>query len=264
MYNIAIDTHVHSIFSGHAYCTYKELWAEAAESGLSGFGVTDHMGSLSTITGGGEINAQVLFAQYDHIICQNLNPRIINEVKIYHSVEIDIARKDGSLFGQYIVNDFFGSKNGDMTDVFLDHVDYAVASVHMLDEYPHRLTKNEGTAMYIKAMQHPKVFILGHITKNGVTFEADEVIKAAKDMGKAIELNEASCKNDQASCRDIAIRCAKIGAMVAVGSDAHGIGAIGRFPHALKLLEEISFPPELIVNGDVERFEMAIKFQSII
>ena len=40
-----------------------------------------------------------------------------------------------------------------------------------------------------------------------------------------------------------------------VNSDAHFAAQIGRMPKALAMLAEIGFPPELIVNTSLDRFE---------
>ena len=268
MYTIAIDTHTHSLFSSsHADCTHLELWAKAAEVGLNGFGITHHMGSRYTRSNGRELDAYMLFSNYGHVFGQRFLPRFKNGVKLYRSVEIDIAKKDGSLFAQNIKDDSFsypGKLNGDvLSEMFFNQLDYAIASVHQLDDHPQLITKSEGTAMYINAMSHPKVFILGHIDRPGIPFDISEVVKAVKVMGKAIEINEVSFVISEKSCemcKEIAIHCAEIGTQIAVGSDAHEISKIGVFSNALTMLEEIGFPEELIVNGNVERFEKAINY----
>ena len=39
---IAIDTHSHTIASGHAYCTIREMASAAAKKGLQGLAITEH------------------------------------------------------------------------------------------------------------------------------------------------------------------------------------------------------------------------------
>ena len=256
MYKIAVDAHTHTVISGHAYCTYGELWAEAAEAGLCGFGVADHISRTIARVNGGEVEKITVVSDFN-ISGRDAIPRVKNGVKLYHGVEIDIVKKDGSLFGHDVKTGFF-DYSGALPDIFLSRLDYAIAGVHLMDEYP--LTKSEGTAMYVNAMAHPKVFILGHIHQGDIPFDIGEVAKAARDMGKAIEINEAKLKHEHEASRAkaLAVRCAELGTMIAVNSDAHSFGKIGVFPKALAMLEEIGFPPELIVNGDTERFEKAI------
>ena len=42
MMKIEIDTHCHTIVSGHAYNTLREMVSMAAEKGLAGLAVTEH------------------------------------------------------------------------------------------------------------------------------------------------------------------------------------------------------------------------------
>jgi translation elongation factor EF-Tu-like GTPase len=39
---VGVETHSHTLASGHAYCTIKEMVAYAAEMGLEGIAITDH------------------------------------------------------------------------------------------------------------------------------------------------------------------------------------------------------------------------------
>ncbi|MBT7765750.1 MAG: hypothetical protein HN730_01260, partial [Bdellovibrionales bacterium] len=44
------------------------------------------------------------------------------------------------------------------------------------------------------------------------------------------------------------------GGRIAVGSDAHMASEVGNFSAAIDLLEEVNFPPELIVNNTLDSF----------
>lgn len=55
------------------------------------------------------------------------------------------------------------------------------------------------------------------------------------------------------NCRRIALLCKQYGVSVVVDSDAHYHASVGEVEPCLRMLEEIDFPPELIVNGDRER-----------
>lgn len=111
--------------------------------------------------------------------------------------------------------------------------------------------------MYINALEHPKVFMLGHTGRAGVPFDIDEVLLAAKAKHKIIEINNHSLEHGVdtehwAVCRKIAERCAELGVGIGVSTDAHIGMAIGKLDHARKLLDEIHFPLDLIVTRDRE------------
>ena len=71
---------------------------------------------------------------------------------------------------------------------------------------------------------------------------------------KLIEINNHSLESRRhhGACRAIAERAAELGVGIVVSSDAHIAPAIGQFPHAERLLEEIHFPEELIMNRNRE------------
>ena len=102
------------------------------------------------------------------------------------------------------------------------------------------------------------IFIFrSHIRRFGLEFDVEEVARAAKSMNKMIEINEASFGHGdiiKERCRRIAVTCAETGTKIAVNSDAHCSFKIGKFPNAIKMLEEIDFPEELIANRDAETF----------
>ena len=55
------------------------------------------------------------------------------------------------------------------------------------------------------------------------------------------------------NCRQIALLCKQYGVPVMVDSDAHYHASVGEVEPCLRMLEEIDFPPELVLNGDRER-----------
>ena len=53
--------------------------------------------------------------------------------------------------------------------------------------------------------------------------------------------------------------CRRYGVRVAVSSDAHSAFGMGHFSAALRVLEQISFPSEMIINATQESFEAYLK-----
>ena len=261
MYKIPIDTHVHtSTFSDHAQCTYGQFWEKAAEIGLKGIGVTGHIHNDVS----GKTDAERFIFSNSYFLCQNLIQRKKHGVKLYRGAEIDIAKKDGTLCGGNIKNDFFDF-NGSLVDLILSQLDYAIASAHhyTMDKEILSISASEGTRMYINAMQHPKIFVLGHIGRGGIPYELCEVVKAVKELGKTIEINEGDSLKTPDDVRKIAEYCAETGTMISIGSDSHAFDRFNSslFSSTLAILEEISFPLELIVNRDIESFEKFIRFK---
>jgi len=171
---------------------------------------------------------------------------------------VDIIDLKGNLFGHdlYIP---YPNKNGvklTYEEGILNRLDYLIASVHYKD-FAANSTVVENTELYIKALEHENVKILGHIGRSGLEFDIDEVVKAAKSLNKMIEINEASFGHGETvreRCLKVALACAKYGTKIAVNSDAHSSFEIGKYPNTEHFLDEIDFPVELIGNRDAETF----------
>ena len=81
-------------------------------------------------------------------------------------------------------------------------------------------------------------------------------------MGKLVEINNSSFRirqNSYENCKKIASLCKKYSVPIILNSDAHFCTQIGVFTESLKLLEEINFPEELVINSDITRFDNYLK-----
>ena len=262
MLQVGIDCHVHTLLSGHAYCTVRDNIMEAAERPLQGLGIADHFGAqffaLNLAT---EPDKEKIFCTLAHFLNTAALPETWHGVRLYNSIEIDIADTAGNLFGHDIRMDGgWGYDGGDLSGLVLRPADYAIASVHHLPNAK-AITASQGTVMYSNALRHPAVRMLGHIGRSGIPFDIDEVLRVAKETNKIIEINEHSfdfTEQTKTICRQIALRCAELGVWIAVNSDAHCSADVGLFDKATTMLEEIHFPQELIANESTERFEQII------
>ncbi|MFV0343117.1 MAG: PHP domain-containing protein [Anaerocolumna sp.] len=255
-YEIKVDLHTHTVFSGHGYGTIEENLREAARMNLEALAITDHLG-------GGFLDIDptdpnFLFKKLGHFLNTNALPKVWHGVKLLNGVEVDIDEK-GNLFGYdiEIKDDSYQTLNKKI----LSKCDIVIASIHRA---PGGWSENKlmNTKMYSKVLENPDVLIIGHPGRALVPFELDTVLGIAKEQGKIIEINEHSydtTKEVHDACRKIAIRCAELGVNIAVGSDAHCSYYVGKFPRAISMLEEINFPSELIANVNLERLNHVIQ-----
>lgn len=257
MYEIKTDTHMHTICSGHAYSTIEENVRAASEQGMEAIGITDHFSGLFV--------SETTLDRYGHFGNYAALPKEWYGVRLFSGAETDIVDLDGRLFGHNLEIPFSYKDRKPTYQQWLTRgVDYQIASIHARD-FTEGASLVQTTEMYCKAMDNPKVLIIGHIGRAGVPFDLDTVLLAAKEKGVFIEINEASLGYPEkvtSLCRSVAVRCAELGVSISVGSDAHASYYVGKFDKAQSFLSEIHFPQELIGTRNRETFSAAIERRS--
>ncbi len=225
----AIDTHTHTYLSGHAYSTIFENITVAAQKGLKGIVNTDHSPAMSDC----RWPAAVRFLR-------NV-PREFMGVRIYHGVEADIIDYDGTL---------------SVTEEYYSLLDFMIASLHEVVKPAG--TKMQNTQAMIGALNHPHVDILGHPGTPAFEVDIEAVVKEAAKCNKLIEINSHSFevrKGCEQNCIQFAKLCKKYDVRISLASDAHMCFQVGAFDNAIKLLETVDFPQELIVSRSLQSFE---------
>ena len=227
-----LDTHIHTLASGHAYSTIGECVREAAEKGLGMVAITDHSpGMEGTSTWGHFGNLHAL-------------PRRMHGVMLLRGVEVNIVDYNGKV---------------DMSNSWCKRMDVRIASLHMNCIEPGSMAEN--TSAVIGAMRNPWVQVIGHLGDPNFPIDVDAVVDAAQETGTFIEMNNVSLdpniptrKGGEGIVRGIAEGCLRRGIPVIMGSDAHVHTSVGALGCAQALLEELKFPPELVLNTSIELF----------
>ena len=251
----ACDIHTHTIWSRHAYSTLEENVRAAAGQGLELIGITEHFAEV--LYPGTDIRDYQFFLNFE------VWPETWHGVRLMYGAEADIVDIEGHLFGwdAPVTRGITGARvkrEQTLKECIFECSQYVIASIHNKD-FTLDQSRSKNTQMYINALDDPKVVMLGHIGRAGVEIDFDEVIKAARDRGKLIEINEHSfhghLKGDSVErCRIVAEKCAEHGCKVAVSSDAHISCDVGVFTSADAMLKEIGFPEELVVTRDPALF----------
>lgn len=229
---IIADTHTHTIASGHAFSTLTENCAVARKLGLRFLATTDHTGRIPG-------------APDDlYFECQSMYPDEYDSVYLIRGCEVNIVNADGEL---------------DMDKMILSELEWVIASMHDLIFMPS--TKEYHTLSWLNVAKNPHVDVIGHCSNPAFGFDHLPVIRAFAEHGKIVEINSnslISCPESARILREIVLLCKKFGVPVVVGSDAHHHSMIGYFASALKLLGEVDFPEELVLNADCVRFAKTI------
>lgn len=260
------DVHTHTFFSRHAYSTVREDVLAARDAGLELLGVTDHFSDM--LFPGASLEHANL-RDYQHFLNMTVWPRTWEGVRLLRGAEADIRTLDGRLYGQDIAvrEDITGGALRAQTTLYervAASCDYVIASVHYR-EFAREASVVQATEMYLGALAQPKVLVLGHAGRAGVPFDVAEVVGEAARRGKLVEINAHSLASRRRegrtwqTCRKIAETCAELGCQVAVNSDAHICCDVGGVAPALRMLEEIHFPQELVATRSAGAFLAAME-----
>lgn len=224
-----IDLHTHTISSGHAYSTVKENIDSASLKKLKYLGISDHGPKMP--------GSPHIF----HFHNLKVIPKEISGVRVLRGAEVNILDFEGNL---------------DLSEYDLNKLDYAIASLHIPCINPGN--REENTMAVINAMNNNKVKIIGHLDDARYPVHYEMVVKKAKEKGILLELNNSSLKPNGARVgalkNDIEMLnvCRKMNAKIIFGSDSHICYDIGKFDNCIKLVKELDFPEELIVNYNEE------------
>lgn len=244
MYKIKVDSHVHSILTNHAYSTIEENAIHARKNGIHAIAITDHFGTSE------KRNINNIVAS---IANRKVLPPKMHWVTVIKGVEVDIIDKHGNLPFSNIPWEY--DKNKSLLEAVISSCDIVIASVHQTEQFC-KTSIVEHTNMYIKALQNPRIDIIGHSGRAGMEYNIREVLKVAHDNNKAIEINADSLKSQETKqiCKNIAEKCAEEDVFITIGSDAHCAYSIGKFNIVIELLKEIHFPQKLILNTNRKKF----------
>lgn len=230
--NFVLDSHTHTVASGHAYSTVMEMARAAADQGLKLLCITDHAPGMEGTT------------NRDYFSNARIIDRELFGVQLMIGVELNILDTQGAV---------------DLEPALLRKLDLGVASLHTKCIAP--WGDAEGyTQAVISAMNNPYVNIIGHPDDGRYPLHYPEVVRAAGEKGVLLEVNNSSLtpgcfrKDAPAHCAEMLRLCKREGVPVVVGSDAHMCTYVGRHQYAEALLQELDFPAELVLNRDVRAF----------
>lgn len=229
--NYLIDTHTHTLASGHAYNTMDEMTRQASEIGLAELAVTDHApkmpGSVSSL----------YFSNLKVVRREKFG------VRRWIGCEANICNFSGKL---------------DLSRRLLSEMDIVIASFHIPCIQPGSTEQN--TAALGQVLQNPYVDIIGHPDDGRYPVDMEALVRAAGEHHKLLELNNASLRPDgpRVGTRENDLEmlkwCKSLGVCIALGSDAHVAEDICNFENCEPLLEQADFPERLIVNTDLDLF----------
>lgn len=228
-----VDTHAHTLASGHAYSTIKEMAAAAAEKGLQGLALTEHAPQMPGTCG--------LF------YFQNLDvvPREVGDIRLFMGAEVNILDPRGTI---------------DLPEDTCRSLDIVIASIHP-PCYGLGRTEEENTQACIEAMKKPYVHIIGHPDDGRFPLDYERLVKAAGETGTLLEVNNTSLRSGsfRKGARENVLTmldlCRQYGVYVTTGSDAHVDADAGNFENIREIFSYCDFPEELVATARWEKLQ---------
>lgn len=224
-----VDTHTHTLASGHAYSTMREMAYSAAQKGLEALAITEHAPAMPGS------------CHEFYFLNMKVIPRKMCGIDLFLGTEANIIDLKGTL---------------DLPRSVLEKMDIVIASFHL--PCCRIGTREENTEAYLHVMENPMVDIIGHPDDARIPIDLEPVILSAKKNHKLIEINNSSLMENGArqgayeNQVQILELCKKYQVMIALGSDAHIEHDVGNHMLSDRTLAAAAFPDELIVNRSVE------------
>ena len=225
------DVHMHSLLSGHAFGTIRELAAVAAERELKLIGVTEHGPGIP--------------GTCDPILFRNFidAPRELFGVEMLYGSEVNVLN----------------SGTVDLDQRHLNCLDYAVAGIHGLCYEDEGIVKN--TDNVIRCMAINKVKFISHPDADTYPMDYSALVQGAKEYGVALEVNNSSLRKPalRPGCvgnyEKMLPLCMEYGVNIIVNTDAHDPSQVGDFTLARALLQRLEMDENLILNNDLQKLK---------
>ena len=225
------DVHMHSILSGHAFGTVRELAFEAAARNMQLIGVTEHGPGIP--------------GTCDVIYFRNIidAPRTLYGVEMLYGSEVNVLN----------------SGTVDLDQRHLECLDYAVAGIHGLCYEDVGKVKN--TDNVIRCMEIGKVKFISHPDADNYPMDYPALVQGAKEYGVALEVNNSSLRKPKlrpGCVKNYGIMlplCMEYGVPIIVNTDSHDPGTVGDFTLAAGLLDSIHMDDDLILNNDLQKLK---------
>jgi putative hydrolase len=221
--HIEVDSHTHTVASGHAYSTLAENVDAAAVGGIKLLAITDHGPTMPGAP-------HFWFFKNMRVI-----PRIMQGVGILRGVEANIINFKGDI---------------DIDTDLQQQLDIVLASLHEPIITP--ATRTVHTDGVVKAMASGKIDVFAHGGNPSFPIDVEEVAKAAAYYKVLVEINNSSFTTSrpgsEKNCAALAEAVARHDGWLTFGSDAHIASKVGVFDECLAFVEAIGFPNDRIIN----------------
>lgn len=238
------DFHIHTLMSGHAFCTINECIQAARNCGLSLIAITDHGPAM-------EHSAHEGYFEMSKRL-----PKFVGGVNVLFGCEMNILNQHGDV---------------DLSVKTMSGLDIVLAGLHERTSY-HSSREADNTNAIINAMmQHPEINVITHPFRSEFPVSIQDVVYAAKEYNVILEINLALIlralqhKSDDNSFIVIDKTAEMVSCLHStnssylVNSDAHYSNEIGISDEYYKVLvAELGIRPQYVLNDDIDTLKRFI------
>ena len=240
--DIIADLHVHTIASLHACSTLKECIDSAVDNGMKFLAITDHYYDDGT-----ELYKKNEITRISRLESRARHTKV--KIQVFGGVEFNIGQEISAwkklskvtwkLMG---VHGWFLDRENTSLDELYQHFANAVGKCNAFAHIERELHKMEHSVYGDKLTDEVKAFLR-------------KIVELAKQNDIYLEVNESSLIDNEAGTYERLrywLQYAKEnGNYISLGTDAHYCEEIGDFTNTIKLLNEIDFPKEKILNCNI-------------
>jgi len=232
------DLHVHTIMSGHGFCTFNECIEDAAKKGILVVGITDHGPTMERA------------AHEGYFEMSGRLPKKMQNVVVLFGCEANIINKNGAL---------------DLKKRTIEALDIVIAGLHEKTSYPCH-SESDNTTALIKAMQNNKIHIISHPYRDNFPINIKDVVDASVSEHVLLEINKSlvmkACidKNNPKSKIIIdktaeMINCLQnMNTPYIINSDAHHTKEIGISGDEFVLMKEyLGINDRFVLNNEIDQ-----------
>ncbi len=225
---LAVDLHIHSINSGHAYGTFYEIIAEAQRKKMKLIAITDHgpamHGTISSL----------------HFGMGRRAPEKIDDLRILWGCEANIISGDGEL---------------DLSPKIQEKLDIILACLHGSTSYVD-LGIDGNTEALKRALHNPHLKILSHPLHPQYPCHLESIMQTALEQNVLLELNLSYLKNSLNNLklfRRMVDMVREAGQKLIINSDAHFLHEIADDSILYECWEALGLKDELVLNNYPEK-----------
>lgn len=228
-----VDTHAHTLASGHAYSTMREMCQMAAKRGLKALALTEHAPELPGT------------CQLFYFMNLDVVPRQMEGIELLLGTELNIMDPSGRI---------------DLPERAYQKLDIVLASIHP-PCYGLGHTMEENTNAYLEVMKNPYINIIAHPDDSRFPIDYERLVKGAKETHTLLEVNNSSMRPENAreGARENILTmldlCKQYEVPITTGTDAHIDIDVGNFSNVEEVLSYCNFPKELIATTTFEQLK---------